>query len=76
MPLTITGEFKCPELIPSPAVTFSNRTPFLGGEDKRLFIEFASKMLRWLPEERPTAKELYNDPWLNFRPEIHPKGSL
>lgn len=57
-------------LIPSPAITFSDRTPFLEGEDKRLFIEFASKMLRWLPEERLTAKELYNDPWLNFKPKL------
>ncbi len=46
--------------------TFSILTPFLQGEDNRLFIEFASRMLRWLPEERSTAKELYNDPWLNF----------
>lgn len=74
MPLTIPGEFKYPKLPPSEAITFSNRTPFLQGEDKRLFIEFASKMLRWLPEDRLTAKELYNDPWLNFRPEVDQKG--
>jgi serine/threonine-protein kinase SRPK3 len=66
MPLTVLGEFKYPKLAPSEAMTFSNLTPFLEGEDKRLFIEFASKMLRWLPEERSTAKELYNDPWLNL----------
>ncbi len=51
---------------PSTEFTFSNLTPFLQEEDKRLFIEFASKMLRWLSEERSTAKELYNDSWLNF----------
>ena len=75
MPLTIPGEFKYPKLAPSEPITFSNHTPFLQGEDKRLFIEFASKMLRWLPEERLTAKELYDDPWLRFRPEIDQKGS-
>lgn len=66
MPLTITGDFKYPKLAPSAALTLSDLTPFLQGEDKRLFIEFASKMLRWLPEDRLTAKELYSDPWLNF----------
>jgi serine/threonine-protein kinase SRPK3 len=75
MPLTIPGEFKYPNLASSEAITFSNLTSFLQGEDKRLFIGFASKMLRWLPEERLTAKELYNDPWLNFRPQVDQKGS-
>ncbi|KAL8699653.1 MAG: hypothetical protein Q9201_005882 [Fulgogasparrea decipioides] len=67
---TTQGEFKYPKLVPSEAITFSNLTTVLQGEDKRLFIEFASKMLRWLPEERLSAKELYTDPWLNFKPKI------
>ncbi len=75
MPLMILGEFKYPNLARSEAITFANLTPFLQGEDKRLFIDLASKMLRWLPKERLTAKELYNDPWLNFRPEVDQKGS-
>ncbi|KAL9591563.1 MAG: hypothetical protein Q9179_007598, partial [Wetmoreana sp. 5 TL-2023] len=70
IPLTSPGEFKYPKLVPSEAITFSNLTTVLQGEDKRLFIEFASKMLRWLPEERLSAKELYTDPWLNFKPKI------
>jgi hypothetical protein len=37
----------------------------LDGEDKLLFLEFASKMLQWLPEDRKTAKELLQDPWLS-----------
>lgn len=72
MTLTSSGAFKFPKLLPSEAITFSNRTPFLHGEDKRL-IEIVSKMLRWLPEDRLTAKELYNDPWLAFRPEVDQK---
>lgn len=45
--------------------TFESRTMSLQGEDKRRFIEFAKRMLKWLPEERATAKELYEDPWLS-----------
>lgn len=33
-------------------------------EDKRLFIEFVQRMIKWRPEERSTAKELLQDPWL------------
>jgi serine/threonine protein kinase len=34
------------------------------GEDKRMFIEFVQRMIKWNPEERSTAKELLQDPWL------------
>lgn len=36
----------------------------LSGEDKRLFLRFVGRMLRWLPEDRATAQELLKDPWL------------
>ncbi|KMU72063.1 hypothetical protein CISG_00372 [Coccidioides immitis RMSCC 3703] len=62
------GEFKLPDLIPSEEYNLSNLTPFVHGEDKGLFLEFVGKMLRWMPEDRATARELYNDPWLNFKP--------
>ena len=29
-----------------------------------MFLEFVRKMLRWVPEERASAKELLEDPWL------------
>jgi serine/threonine-protein kinase SRPK3 len=53
-------------LIPK-AIVLENLVPFLDGEDKRLFIALAKRMLRWLPEERATAAELLGDPWLTFR---------
>ncbi|GLA91415.1 hypothetical protein AtubIFM61612_006265 [Aspergillus tubingensis] len=62
------GTFKFPELIPSEGFNFSNMTPFLHGEDKRLFIGFVRRMLRWEPECRSSAKELYDDPWLCYEP--------
>ncbi|PLN79814.1 protein kinase-like protein [Aspergillus taichungensis] len=34
------------------------------GEDKRMFIQFVRRMLKWCPEERSTAGELLQDPWL------------
>lgn len=36
----------------------------LSSEDKMLFLEFVTRMLQWLPEDRPTASELLKDPWL------------
>lgn len=34
------------------------------GEEKRVFIKFVKRMIKWQPEERSTAKELLDDPWL------------
>ena len=35
------------------------------GEDHELFVAFAKKVLRWLPEERPRADELISDAFLS-----------
>ena len=32
-------------------------------QDRDKFLAFMRRMLCWLPEERPTAKELKDDPW-------------
>lgn len=32
--------------------------------DPSRFIAFLRRVLTWVPEERPTAKELLQDPWL------------
>lgn len=37
----------------------------LSGDDKKLFVQFVTRMLKWLPEDRATAKELLADPWLH-----------
>ncbi|KAA6415085.1 MAG: kinase domain-containing [Lasallia pustulata] len=37
----------------------------LEGKEKKLFLNFMLKMLRWLPEKRATAQQLLDDPWLN-----------
>jgi serine/threonine protein kinase len=51
------------ELIPTD-VRFEGSVLALDGEDKRLFLDFIKRMLQWLPEDRKTAKELLEDPWL------------
>ena len=33
-------------------------------EDKTGFLRFIRRTLTWMPEERPTARELLQDPWL------------
>lgn len=37
----------------------------MAGEEKAQFISFVQRMLRWLPEERSTAREMLDDPWLH-----------
>jgi len=41
----------------------------LEGQEKVLFLQFVSKMLKWKPEdsERESAKQLSQDPWLKRR---------
>jgi len=34
-------------------------------EDKAEFLRLVRSMLRWMPEDRKTAKDLLDDAWLN-----------
>ena len=36
----------------------------LAGEEKALFLRFVRRMLAWRPEERASALELLDDPWI------------
>jgi serine/threonine-protein kinase SRPK3 len=51
------------DLVPE-AFTLADSVLSLEGEDKQEFLNFAQKMLQWLPEKRKSAKELLEDPWL------------
>lgn len=33
-------------------------------DEKRRFLEFMRKMIQWAPEQRSTARELFQDAWL------------
>jgi len=37
----------------------------LQGEDADAFLDFMRKLLRWIPEERPSTEDLLSDPWVN-----------
>ena len=40
---------------------------FLEGKEKELFLDFMRGMLQWRPEDRKTARQLLQDPWLTDR---------
>lgn len=36
----------------------------LTGQEQEAFLDFIKSMLRWLPEERPSAEDLLSHRWL------------
>ena len=50
--------------IPIPEQSLEPREQQFFGEDKELFVKFLRRILRWLPEDRPTAEELAYDDFL------------
>ncbi|KIX91893.1 uncharacterized protein Z520_12398 [Fonsecaea multimorphosa CBS 102226] len=49
---------------PIPDQTLESRETRLEGKDKELLLALARKIFRWLPEERPSAQDLYEDEFL------------
>lgn len=37
--------------------------------EAQFLAEFLNKMLKWKPSDRPTAKDMLNDPWLKLQPD-------
>ncbi|CAG7928334.1 unnamed protein product [Penicillium olsonii] len=61
-----TGDGKWKQDIEIPAgVSLELSEEMLEGTNKEMFIAFMSGMLQWRPEDRKTAKDLFQDPWLN-----------
>ena len=44
--------------------SLGNSLTRLEGEEKTKFLTFVGGMLQWRPEDRKTAAQLLNDPWL------------
>ncbi|EEP75786.1 predicted protein [Uncinocarpus reesii 1704] len=49
---------------PIPDVSLEKLSEKMYGGEREGFLAFLRRILRWLPEERPTAEELVFDPWL------------
>ncbi|KAJ5562376.1 hypothetical protein N7535_003171 [Penicillium sp. DV-2018c] len=47
-----------------PPITLESLENRLVGTEKESFLRFIRTMLKWLPEERRTARQLLDDPWL------------
>ncbi|CZT11199.1 related to protein kinase [Rhynchosporium graminicola] len=56
------GKWKC--LNPVPSVSWEESERNLESVNKKDFLDFVRKMVRWTPESRATASELLEDPWL------------
>lgn len=48
-----------------PSTSLEESEENLDGENKIMFLKFMRKMLQWAPEDRQSASELLEDPWLN-----------
>ncbi|PYI25564.1 putative serine/threonine-protein kinase [Aspergillus indologenus CBS 114.80] len=58
------GEFQYKDLIPSR--NLEDTAPFLEEQDREAFLSFVRQMLTWNPEERKTARELIDHPFLKL----------
>lgn len=47
-----------------PPISLEDLEKRLSGSEKECFLDFLRSMLKWLPEERRTAKQLLDNPWL------------
>lgn len=50
-------------------LSLSDTVQSLDEDNKALFIDFIGQMLKWVPEQRKTAKELLEHPWLDLGAE-------
>ncbi|KAI9039313.1 uncharacterized protein KD926_009755 [Aspergillus affinis] len=57
------GQFKGTAIAPS-NFNFEKSIYNTYNENKSMFVEFVRRMIKWNPDERTTAKELLEDPWL------------
>jgi serine/threonine-protein kinase SRPK3 len=51
--------------VPIPELSLETSEVFLEGKNKEDFLSFVRGMLQWRPEDRKTAAQLLQDPWLN-----------
>ncbi|KKZ60029.1 hypothetical protein EMCG_05211 [[Emmonsia] crescens] len=61
------GKWK--DAVSIPDLTLEKLAADIKGKDKEGFLRFLRRILRWLPEDRPTTEELVYDPWLGVGPD-------
>jgi len=61
--ITFLGQWKADIPIPQ-NMSLDRSEENLEGKRKEEFLEFIRGMLQWRPEDRKTAKQLLDDPWL------------
>ncbi|KZF19211.1 CMGC protein kinase [Xylona heveae TC161] len=61
---TEDGQWKADIEIPE-GMSLEKLETFLQGRNKEMFLDFMRGMLQWRPEDRKTARELLQDPWLD-----------
>lgn len=47
-----------------PSTSLESLEQRLSGTEQESFLRFLRSMLKWLPEERRSARQLLGDPWL------------
>ncbi|KAL4877116.1 kinase-like domain-containing protein [Aspergillus karnatakaensis] len=60
-----TGTWNAHTMEPIPTISLETLEKRLSGDEKELFLAFLRSMLKWLPEERLTAKQLLDHPFLH-----------
>jgi len=60
----LAGQILRKDLV-QPGKSLADTVTELEGNEKEVFLDFASCMLHWLPEKRKTAKELLKHPFLD-----------
>ena len=64
-PSDVSGQWTDATALPD--ISLEQLEHSLEGESKAQFLHFVRRMLKWDPEERHTAHELLQDPWLKRR---------
>ena len=59
----LAGQFNHPEKLLD--ATLAAEEKVLEGAEKTQFLAFMRRMLQWRPEDRASAKDLMEDPWLS-----------
>lgn len=63
--LFLVGKFLYNDLVTGTRKWEDEAPGCIPAHEKEAFFRFMRRMLRWQPEERPKARELMDDPWLN-----------